>query len=285
MRFPESGRPQIPLDPSSMQTLSRPILTLLAAIVPLLACAENATPPELTGVWKTVAVSPDDPNWHVEDIACMFNCSAVQYNFLLDLLQDPENDNKSLSELFEESQTYATTHLAELVTPEAKLQQEAYDPTDDPTVDCSPDGDGLRHQVTAPVPMQIEQHPDTVIFRYEYWNAVRTIYMDGRGHPTDVDQSRLGHSIGHYEDTSLVIDTVGMIPMAVNLPSGHLKTSPNARFGEHYTLTDNGKRLVLEYTIDDPMYFRTPYKGIVTFLLAPDWELGEWKCEAITGEF
>jgi len=285
MRFLETGRPLILFDPYSMQTLSRPILTLIAAIFPLLACAATEPPPGLTGVWKTVAVSPDDPNWHIEDIACMFNCSAVQYNFLLELLKDSVNNDKPLTELFEESQTYATSYLADLVTPEAKRQQEAFDPTSDPTVDCSPDGDGLRHQVTAPVPMQIEQHRDKVIFRYEYWNAVRTIYMDGRGHPTDVAESRLGHSIGHYEDASLVIDTVGMIPMSVNLPGGPVRTSPNARFVEHYTLTDEGKRLVLEYTIDDPMYFRTPYKGIVTFLLAPDWELGEWNCEAITGKF
>lgn len=263
----------------------RRTLVLLATVVPILASAADDDIPNLIGVWKTVPVSLDDPNWHIADIACMFNCSAVQYNYLLDLLAEPDNEEKSLTELFEESQEYAAKYLAELVTPEAKRQQETFNPSDDPTLDCSPDGDGLRHQVTAPVPMQIEQHSDKVILRYEYWNAERTVFMDGRTHPTDAAQSRLGHSIGQYEGSTLVVESVNMIPMSVNLPDGRVVTGPGATFGERYTLTDGGERLVLEYSIDDPVHFRMPYKGIITYLLARDWELGEWKCEAITGEF
>lgn len=261
-------------------------LFLLALLVPSFSFAGGDNPPKITGVWKGVPVSPDDPNWHIEDIACMFNCSSAQYNRLLELLEDPGNREKSLSELYEESLEFASNYLATLLTDEGKRQQQNYKPGDDPTVDCTPDRDGLRHQVTAPVPMEIEQQNDKVFIRYEFWNAERTVFMDGRDHPTNGEQSRLGHSIGHYEGSTLVIDTVDVIPMSVvNLPGGPLFTAPGTIFGERYTITDDGKRLVLEYSINDPVNFHTPFKGIVTYLLAPDWELGEWKCEAVTGKF
>jgi hypothetical protein len=43
-------------------------------------------------------------------------------------------------------------------------------------------------------------------------NRLRRIYMDGRPHPDDPDPTFHGHSIGHWEDDTLVVDTVGILP-------------------------------------------------------------------------
>jgi hypothetical protein len=43
-------------------------------------------------------------------------------------------------------------------------------------------------------------------------NRLRRIYTDGRPHPADPDPSFHGHSIGHWEGDTLVIDTVGILP-------------------------------------------------------------------------
>ena len=43
-------------------------------------------------------------------------------------------------------------------------------------------------------------------------NRLRRIYTDGRGHPDDPDPSFHGHSIGHWEGDTLVVDTVGVLP-------------------------------------------------------------------------
>ncbi len=45
-------------------------------------------------------------------------------------------------------------------------------------------------------------------------NRLRRIYTDGRGHPPDPDPSFHGHSIGHWEGGTLVIDTIGLLPQA-----------------------------------------------------------------------
>ncbi len=43
-------------------------------------------------------------------------------------------------------------------------------------------------------------------------NRLRRIYTDGRAHPADPDLTFHGHSIGHWEGESLVVDTVGILP-------------------------------------------------------------------------
>jgi hypothetical protein len=45
-------------------------------------------------------------------------------------------------------------------------------------------------------------------------NRMRRIYTDGRSHPPDPDPSFHGHSIGHWEGDTLVIDTVAVLPQA-----------------------------------------------------------------------
>lgn len=40
-------------------------------------------------------------------------------------------------------------------------------------------------------------------------HSFRSIYMDGRSHPKDLDPSYYGHSVGHWEGDTLVVDTVG----------------------------------------------------------------------------
>jgi len=45
-------------------------------------------------------------------------------------------------------------------------------------------------------------------------NRLRRIYTDGRAHPADPDPSFHGHSIGHWEQDTLVVDTVALLPQA-----------------------------------------------------------------------
>jgi hypothetical protein len=43
---------------------------------------------------------------------------------------------------------------------------------------------------------------------------MRRIYMDGRPPPEDPDPSLHGHSIGHWDGDTLVIDTTAIVPQA-----------------------------------------------------------------------
>ena len=46
-------------------------------------------------------------------------------------------------------------------------------------------------------------------------NRLRRIYTDGRGHPDDPDPTFHGHSIGHWDGETLVIDTIGIMPQTL----------------------------------------------------------------------
>jgi hypothetical protein len=45
-------------------------------------------------------------------------------------------------------------------------------------------------------------------------NRIRRIYTDGRQHPEDPEPTFHGHSVGHWEGDTLVVDTVGVLPQA-----------------------------------------------------------------------
>jgi hypothetical protein len=57
-------------------------------------------------------------------------------------------------------------------------------------------------------------------------NRLRRIYTDGRPHPEDPDPTFHGHSIGHWEGDTLVVDTIGVLP-EVYLAVGEAVGVPN----------------------------------------------------------
>ena len=77
-------------------------------------------------------------------------------------------------------------------------------------------------------------------------NRLRRIYTDGRPHPDDPDSTFHGHSIGHWEGDTLVIDTVGVVPQAwlaigesVGIPNnGDMHIVERMRLADPNTLTD-----------------------------------------------
>jgi hypothetical protein len=59
-----------------------------------------------------------------------------------------------------------------------------------------------------PYPFQIVQTPKHILMAYEYAGTARTIYMD-KAPPSPAD-SWMGHSVGHWEGDTLVVDVTSM---------------------------------------------------------------------------
>jgi len=78
----------------------------------------------------------------------------------------------------------------------------------DPMNDCKPNG-VPRAGISG---SHIIMNPTGIAVMYENnpGPVYRVIYTDGRPHPADLDTSYMGHSIGHWEGDTLVIDTVGL---------------------------------------------------------------------------
>ena len=92
-------------------------------------------------------------------------------------------------------------------------------------------------------------------------NRLRRIYTDGRKHPTDPDPTFNGHSIGHWEGETLVVDTVGILPQ-VFLPTGQAVALPNngdMHIAERIFLVDVNT-LKFELTVTAPHVLAAPWK-------------------------
>ncbi|MGD8341904.1 MAG: DUF6152 family protein, partial [Gammaproteobacteria bacterium] len=59
---------------------------------------------------------------------------------------------------------------------------------------------------------RVTQRGDTITLEHGQHGFLRTIHMNLDEHPANLEPSRGGHSIGHWEDDVLVVDTVGFLP-------------------------------------------------------------------------
>jgi hypothetical protein len=93
-------------------------------------------------------------------------------------------------------------------------------------IDCLPEGMPSLMVLTLNA-MEVLVTPGRVTLLGEFdGNRLRRIYTDGRGHPEDPDLTFDGHSIGHWEGDTLVVDTVGILPQ-VYIPLGQSVGVPN----------------------------------------------------------
>jgi hypothetical protein len=114
---------------------------------------------------------------------------------------------------------------------------------------------------------QITQEDDKITLLYGYMDFVRTIYLNMDKHPDNIVPSRGGHSIGHWEDKTLVVDTVGFSPGVFNPLNGE-PYGTDMHSVEKFTYDAEAKTLNRSYVITDPTYLNTPYTGSDTMMMS-----------------
>src|SRR6185295_14475728 len=80
-----------------------------------------------------------------------------------------------------------------------------------------------------------------------------------------ITPSNTGHSIGHWEGTTLVVDTVGFTPGVLQPPT---RTSDKMHIVERFTLASDNNSIKREYTVEDPVYLAAPLKGSDTVFVS-----------------
>lgn len=154
---------------------------------------------------------------------------------------------------------------------------EDYDPVeDDDGRSCMPYGMPRQMLVTAQYPLEIIQSGNRITILFELHNDVRRIYLDGRGHGQDLLPTWMGHSIGWYENDSLVIETTGIRESSMPRPS-----SPDLTITERINEIDGGERgqmIALDLTIDDANVFSEPLTVRTYFWRQTQIEMGEYFC-------
>jgi hypothetical protein len=147
--------------------------------------------------------------------------------------------------------------------------------TNDKVYKCAPPG--MPYIYIQLFPMQIIHTPKEVIELFEYDHTVRHIFIDGRKHPADVTPSYNGHSIGHWEGDTLVVDTIGLNGKNWLDRVGHPESAQMHILERIHRVDD--KTLQVDFTFDDPKSYVKPWTAQVRFLLHPDWDILEHICE------
>jgi hypothetical protein len=151
---------------------------------------------------------------------------------------------------------------------------------DDPEGFCLPMGTPRMN----PYPWKLLQTDKLLLVLFEgNVHSYRQIFLDGRKHDPDVEETFWGDSLGRWEgNDTLVVDTVGLgfgdgrNNKAWLDARGHSRTN-KLHVTERFTRPELA-RLVVEVTIDDPGAYSKPWKVVQTSQFAPNWEILENIC-------
>lgn len=148
-------------------------------------------------------------------------------------------------------------------TPYGAERWRTVDTAKDPTGICLPPGPSRAF--TSPFPFLLVQQKDAIGLLFEYQTIWRMIYMDGRSHPADIADypQFMGHSIGRWDDDTLVVDTVGIDERSWLDTAGH-EHSDKLRLTERFT-KKSADTIDWTVTFDDPVFFTKPWSLTRTF--------------------
>lgn len=107
---------------------------------------------------------------------------------------------------------------------------------------------------------RITQRGDTIRLQYGRLGLERVVDMTSPEHPAAIEPSRVGHSIGRWDEGTLVVDTIGFEPgVLTSFP--RMPHSQALHVVERFWLDSETEQLVREYTAEDPLYRTEPVTG------------------------
>jgi hypothetical protein len=147
------------------------------------------------------------------------------------------------------------------LTERGRQAVQRFDPasTDNPRLRCEPTSI-LFDWTFDSVVNRIEQTPARLTLRYGHMDLVRTIHLDRRAPPADVQPSRAGYSIGRWEGEVLVVETTAFSPGVLNADARMLHGT-RLRVVERFTLDATGTRLTRSFVAEDPEFFTDSWRG------------------------
>jgi hypothetical protein len=113
--------------------------------------------------------------------------------------------------------------------------------------------------------MQFIQSRDSLVMRHELMHDTRIVYLDGRPHPGPDVQWMAGHSVGHWEGQTLVVDTTNFTDKT-NFRGSPANTrqdifaSEKLHVIERFTRT-GADTMHYAFTVEDPDTWTSPWSG------------------------
>ncbi len=133
--------------------------------------------------------------------------------------------------------------------------------------------------------VQILQAPGYVVLNMEMIHEARIVPVDGRAAPSPELEQWLGVSRGHWEGTTLVIETTNFkagasatnIGVMGSPPGNRVPTSEKMRITERLTRLNNDM-ILYEITTEDPIVLTRPWTAKFPLKLDNDYKWWEYAC-------
>lgn len=199
--------------------------------------------------------------------------TTLEGRWILDRSSLGPDDSGSLDQL---------TRRALTLTEKGRTAQAAYSENseDNPELACmgKPTPGAIIYASVFPLEFEFDEAEELIIIRSQFFDQVRTVYMDGRGHPPAEVRTHEGHSIGWWEGDVLVVDTRNFAdhrsPYQNGIPSGARK-----HVLERYRLHEDGTRLTVEFMLEDPEYIVGSMTHSRDLIYAPQLEMTPFDCD------
>ena len=128
-------------------------------------------------------------------------------------------------------------------------------------------------------PMEITlNNDDTITIRSQYFDTMRTVYMDGRAHPPADELFHEGHSTGQLEGDTLVIDTTNFAPHRSPYQNG-IPSGPQKHVVERFRLIDGGTHMQSSFMLEDPEYIVGQMNYSRDLQFVPDADMSPFNCD------
>jgi hypothetical protein len=140
---------------------------------------------------------------------------------------------------------------------------------------CLPSG--IPEKDNIPDGLKLVQTEDLTLMLHESRTIYRQIFTDGRKLPKDPQPTWMGYSVGHWEDDTFVVETIGQNGRTW-LDMKGLPGTEAMKVTERFTRPKIGQ-MFIDVTIDDPTMYTKPWNARLVWRLEPDTDLIESICE------
>ncbi|MEO0063300.1 MAG: hypothetical protein RLZZ08_1860 [Pseudomonadota bacterium] len=164
------------------------------------------------------------------------------------------------------------------LTAAARAHAEQWKPEDEMTLQRVCAVPSIVYSVQGPFPFEVEEAAGVIVFRYEYFDQIRLIWMDGRTHPAaDGPHTKMGHSVGHWDGDELVIDTTNIA--ASTITNNGLDHSDAIHMVERYKLSADGKALMATQWFEDPTVLENTGARYITWTRKAGQHVFPYECD------
>jgi len=136
---------------------------------------------------------------------------------------------------------------------------------------------GMPQMMSAIYPLEILQTAGQITIVAEAFSEVRRIYMDEpQARIGEVAPGYYGHSVGHWDGDTLVVDTIGIKESVLGYRA--MPHSEQVRLTERFKLVAPDV-LHDQVTVEDPVALEKPWTFTFAYRRTPGYKMQEYVCE------